>query len=152
MARHEEDEDDLPYVVIERRSAGFGTFLLGALLGAGVALVFAPRSGRELRSGLTDGVRKLKEGAEETVRNVQESVTGAITGVRDQVVGRVEAARDAFDAGRDAARESRAEMERRIREARQGFDAGVKAARRNRPATRPAADAELLGEDEDVVL
>lgn len=148
MARDE--DEDLPYVVIERRSAGFGTFLIGALLGAGVALMFAPRSGRELRSGLSTGVKKIKQNAEETVRNVQESVTGAISGVREQVVGRVEAARDAFDAGRDAARESRAEMERRIREARAGFDAGVRAARRGKSVTRPnEAD---IAEDEDVVL
>jgi gas vesicle protein len=146
------DHDDLPYVVIERRSAGFGTFLLGALIGAGVALLMAPRSGRDLGTGLTSGVRRLRDTADVTVRNVQQSVTDAISGVREQVVGRVDTAREAFDAGREAARESRGEMERRIREARAGFDAGVRAARR--PRTAPAAldNTPEEGEDDDVVL
>lgn len=140
------DPDDLPYVVVERRSGGFGTFMLGALLGAGVALLMAPRSGREMREGFTTGVRRIRETAEGAVRGVQDSITG----VREQVTGRVEAARDAFEAGRDAARESRAEMERRIREARSGFDAGVRAARRGRTPTRPVESE--LEEGDDVVL
>ena len=143
------DYDDVPYVVVERRGSGAGPFILGAMLGAGIALLFAPRSGRELRDGITDGVRRLKESAEDTVRNVQESVTSALGGVREQVVGRIDAARGAFDAGREAARESRAEMERRIREARAGFDAGVQAARK---PTRPTAASMDDEEDEDVIL
>lgn len=126
------ERDELPYVVIERQGGGLGPFVIGALLGAGVALLFAPRSGRETRQGITDGVRRMKDGAEDAVRNVQQSVTEAIDGVRSQVVGRVEAAQNAFEAGRDAARESRVDLERRVREARAGFDAGVQAARRNR--------------------
>lgn len=145
----DQDHDDLPYVVIERRGSGAGPFIVGALLGAGIALLFAPRSGREVREGITTGVRRLKETAEDTVRNVQESVNTAIGGVREQVVGRIDAARGAFDAGREAARESRADMERRIREARAGFDAGVQAARKPSRPTAASMDEE---EDEDIIL
>ena len=146
MAEH----DDMPYVVIERRSGGFGLFLLGALLGAGAALLMAPRSGQELRDEITSGVKRLRDSAEDAVRGVQSSVTGAVSGVREQVVGRMDAARDAFDAGREAARESRADMERRIREARAGFDAGQRAARRTR-SSPPVLDTDL-DEDQDVIL
>ena len=129
MARHHR-EDELPYIVVERSGdSSMLPFLWGALLGAGIALLFAPRSGRETRAELASGARRLKETAQETVRGVQESVQDAVEGVRHQVTGRVNVARDAFDAGRSAARESRAEMERRIREARAGFEAGARAAR-----------------------
>jgi hypothetical protein len=70
MAEH----DDLPYVVIERRSGGFGVFMLGAVLGAAAALLMAPRSGRELRDDITSGVKRLRDTAEDAVRNVQHSV------------------------------------------------------------------------------
>ena len=40
------DQDDAPYVVIERDGGGgLGSFVLGALVGAGLALLFAPKSG-----------------------------------------------------------------------------------------------------------
>ena len=117
------DDDDMPYIVVERRNGAFGSFVLGALVGAGVALLFAPRSGRELREDIADGARRLKESAEDRVRGVQSAVTDTIENVRRQVSDRVDAARDAIDAGREAARESRAEMERRIRETRAGYEA-----------------------------
>ncbi len=121
------DDEEYPYIVVERRSGAFGTFVLGALIGAGVALLFAPRSGRELRDGIADGARRLKESAEEKVRGVQDAVNDTLESVRRQVSERVDAAREAIDAGRDAARESRAEMERRIRETRAGYEAARRA-------------------------
>jgi len=121
------DDDDVPYIVVERQSGAFGTFVIGALLGAGVALLFAPRSGRELREGIADGARRLRETAEEKVRGVQDAVNDTIESVRRQVSDRVDAARDAIDAGREAARESRAEMERRIRETRAGYESARRA-------------------------
>ncbi len=42
------NQDDLPYILVERDSGGsFGSFFLGALVGAGLALLFAPQSGEE---------------------------------------------------------------------------------------------------------
>ena len=43
--RHHHDDDE-PYVVIEK-SGGMGSFFLGLAIGAGLALLFAPKSGRE---------------------------------------------------------------------------------------------------------
>ena len=48
MSRHEEDEDER-YYVIEERGGGLGSFLLGAVVGAGIALLIAPQSGEETR-------------------------------------------------------------------------------------------------------
>lgn len=124
------DHDDLPYIVIERHSGGFATFLWGALIGAGTALLLAPRSGRETRDEIRAGALRLRDRAEDAVRNVSDSVQETIGGVKGEVEGRLDAARDAFDAGRRAARETRRDMELRLREVRAGVRGGVDAARR----------------------
>ena len=139
--------DELPYIIVERSESGVGVlpFLWGALIGAGAALLLAPRTGRETRAEITGGVRKLRERAEETVRGVQDSMTEAVDGVRETVTGRVNVARSAFDAGKTAARESRSDMERRIREARASFESGQRAARRGEEYSEID-----LGDDEEI--
>lgn len=47
--------------------------LMGALLGAMGALLLAPKSGAELRSGLDEGRRKLRETKDKTVSELRES-------------------------------------------------------------------------------
>ena len=127
-------DNDMPYIVIERRSGGFGAFLLGALVGAGIALLYAPRSGQETRDELRQGARRLRDSAEDTVRQVQDSVTGTVDDVRREVNHRIGAARDAFEAGRSAARETRADLERRLNDTREVY-------RSSRTGTRPASAA-----------
>lgn len=41
---------------------GFGLFAVGVLVGAGLALLFAPKSGDELREDLGERVSSLREG------------------------------------------------------------------------------------------
>lgn len=121
MAEH----SDVPYIVIEReRGGGLGAFVFGALCGAAAALLFAPRSGEETRRELRDGARRVRDKAEGTARQVQDSVTDTVGDLRREVVGRFDAARDALDAGRDVARETRLEMQRRVREAREAAERG----------------------------
>jgi gas vesicle protein len=141
------DRDDLPYIVIERRTGGLGAFVYGALIGAGLALLYAPRAGRETRAELRSGALRVRDRAEDVVRQVQDTVTGTIDDVREEVNDRLDAAREAFEAGRQAARETRVEMERRVRQARAGVRAGVDTARRDDTAARRTpAD---IGAEED---
>jgi Sec-independent protein translocase protein TatA len=60
---------DEPEVVYVERGGGGGLkwLLLGAVLGAGAALLFAPKSGRELRRDLGKGIRGLRDLADETL-------------------------------------------------------------------------------------
>ncbi|HEX6939353.1 MAG TPA: YtxH domain-containing protein [Longimicrobiales bacterium] len=118
------DYDELPYIVVERRSGGFAAFLWGALLGAGAALLLAPRSGKETRRELREGVERLRKNAEDTVRQVQSSLASTVDDLREQVVDRMASARQAVEAGRDAARRTRAELERRIESAREQWSRG----------------------------
>jgi hypothetical protein len=55
MSRYEFDDDDEPYVVIEKHSPGVGSFLVGVMIGAGIALLVAPRSGGETSSVVPGG-------------------------------------------------------------------------------------------------
>ncbi|HET6230035.1 MAG TPA: YtxH domain-containing protein [Longimicrobiaceae bacterium] len=139
------DYEDLPYVVIERRGGGTGAFVWGALLGAGVALLLAPRSGEETQREIRETARRLRTAAGERVDEARDSVTAAVDRtrgavnerigtVRDAVETRAEQARQAIAAGRDAARQARTELEQRVEEAKGAYRAGLAAARSPQPA------------------
>jgi gas vesicle protein len=101
-----------PYIVIEReRDGGFGSFVLGALVGAGLALLLAPQSGEETQEEIKKQARRFRVQAEERVRGAQEEL------------------RDAVESGRQAAREARADLERRLEQSKTAYRAGVDAAR-----------------------
>jgi gas vesicle protein len=136
--------DETPYIVIERRSGGFGAFIVGALAGAAAALLLAPRSGEETRAELGRGVQRLRERAEDTVRNVQDAVSQTLDNVKSDVGTRIDDARDAFESGRQAARDTREDMERRVRETRERVKAGIEAVRRP-PAAVSDGDASDIG-------
>ena len=99
--------DDQDYIIIERKRGGASAFLWGAAIGSGIALLLAPRSGRQIRADIRDGVTRLRDQAEDAVRGVQRSVNDRVSGVREDVRERMDAARSAFEAGREAARETR---------------------------------------------
>ena len=73
------------------RSA-FKIFAVGALIGAGVALLCAPQSGKETRKLLSRKAKLLKEKAQDTVEHAQEFIKD-----RTAQVAAV------FDSGKEAA-------------------------------------------------
>jgi gas vesicle protein len=91
------DFDDEPYVVIERHSGGLGSFIVGLAVGAGVALLFAPRSGAETRRELGRSARRAREAAEELAGDLRESVMDSYEEARQRVEGKIEAARRAVE-------------------------------------------------------
>ena len=52
----------------DNRTDALMAFLLGAAVGAGVALLLAPASGEEMRRKLSDSARRLGEDLDEKVR------------------------------------------------------------------------------------
>jgi gas vesicle protein len=119
--------DDRAVVVVEK--GGTGSFLLGLLVGAGVALLLAPRSGEETRALLTDRARRLKDAAEEGIDDLQDTVEDGFARAKANVEQRLDrarrtidekrqGARAAVDAGRSAVRSAREELERRLAESR----------------------------------
>lgn len=122
------DYDDAPYIVIERRSGGFTPFLWGALLGAGAALLLAPRSGEETQEEIRRNAMRLRSAAEgrvttarEAVHRTRDRVQDRVDTVRGAIETRADQARQALDAGRRAARDARSELERRVAEAKQSY-------------------------------
>ena len=146
------DYDDGPYVIIERRTGDFGTFVWGLLIGAGAALLFAPRSGRETRRELTESATRLRDRAETRVREVQRTVTETVEDARRQVEEGIDSARRAVESGREAARTSRDDMERRVRGSAAAFRSGLDAARNTaatggtRPHPEDAPDEDSSGQ------
>jgi len=146
------DYDDYPHIVIERERGGMGAFLWGALLGAGAALLLAPRTGAETQRELRERARALREAAEGRVNEARESVTEAverargevndrISSVRDALETRADQARTAVEAGRRAALDARVDLERRVADAKSAYRSGVDAFRE--PGA-PVVDAEVV--------
>ena len=80
-----------PYINDTARSgaAGMSGFVLGAIVGAGVALLFAPATGNDTRRRVGDTVKKLGNAAKD---KIQEG--------RDQIRDRMESGRQGFESGR----------------------------------------------------
>jgi len=59
-------------------------FLVGGLIGAGIALLYAPKSGRETRKDIAKAARKVKKEAVEIVEDTIESVNEFVSDVKDK--------------------------------------------------------------------
>ena len=121
-----------PYVIIEKRGPGVGSFLAALVLGAGVALLLAPQSGEETRKEIARRARRAQDAAQDLVENFSGTVADKFQEVRATVEERIEATLDAVDdkkrrvsnayqAGRAAAREARGDLEQRIAESKAAY-------------------------------
>jgi gas vesicle protein len=68
-------------------------FAVGALVGAGIALLYAPQSGRETRELLAQKTRELKDKAADALDGAKEMVRGK----KDQILAAVEAGKEAME-------------------------------------------------------
>lgn len=136
------DRDDVPYIVIERESGGgVGSFLMGALLGAGVALLFAPKTGKETQEELKARAQQLREAAEERVRDASRQLEDRLDHAREGLQDRVSKVKDAVESGRHAAVEARSDLEEKLERSKAAYRAGIEAA-------KAAAAAEAGGDGE----
>ena len=122
--------EDGPLVVIERDGgSSTGAFLLGAVVGAGLALLFAPRSGKETQERLKARAREFRDVAQERARAAQEGLEERLGRAGDQVREQIESVKGAVDAGRQAALDARAELQDRIETSKAAYRAASDAAR-----------------------
>jgi gas vesicle protein len=125
---------DRDIVYVERGGdASAKWFLWGALLGAGVALFYAPSTGEQTRRSVQRRLRKLRAMAEEKLDELGETIGAGKRKVVDEFE---DVALDAGDAVEEGLESARSAVERRL-----------EAARARRRAARLAAE-ELDDEDE----
>jgi len=144
------DHDEQPYIVIEKHSGGVGNLLLGVLIGAGVALLFAPRSGEETRTAISRRARRAGSTVKGVAHEVTDQVVDTFEGARARVEEQLESARSAIEtkkaqvarameAGREAAQQARGDLERRLAETKAAYNAGAEVARSGSGRTRVSA-------------
>jgi gas vesicle protein len=92
------------------------SFLLGGLVGAGITLLFAPRSGREIRGLIGDRVREsgvrgreLKERVVQKGRDLVDDASDFVERQRQEMQWRKDRLAAAVEAGRDAYREEKSQ-------------------------------------------
>lgn len=125
MAQRDRDRE----IYVEREGASaVKWFIAGGLLGAGLALLFAPQSGGETRRGIRRRLRKLRAMTEEKLDDLSDSLGRGGERVRELL----DDAGDELEEWEGRARSARDDLERRVAEVR---------ARRRGPAPAP--------EDED---
>jgi len=151
------DHDDTPYIVIERHQGTLGAFVWGALIGAGAALLLAPRTGAQTQEELRHGVRRVRDAAEEkvdaartTVSRTRERVEDSVGAVREQI-GTI---REKLETRADDARHA---LENSRRAAKEHIDRGVAGAKESYQAASDrmaaAADrADDAGRDVEIVI
>lgn len=80
----------------------FLSFLLGGLVGAGVALLLAPKSGKETRQQIRGLADEVKDKAENYVEQAKGRVTSAIEKGKGFVEEKKSVITTAVEAGKDA--------------------------------------------------
>jgi gas vesicle protein len=83
--------------------------LAGGIIGAGVALLFAPQSGQRTRKDLVRYARKTKDRAEEAVDDIAANISDLVDTIGDK-------AEDLLDKGKVAAGGARKDLIRLIEE------------------------------------
>lgn len=86
------------------------SFLAGAALGAGLALLYAPKSGREIRDQIgdlaDDAVDKIKEYAKEA----QDKIKATLEEGKETIMEKKSILSSAIEAGRDAIQKEKGKL------------------------------------------
>ena len=85
-----------PYESSSGVNVNVGGFMIGAIVGAGLALLLAPASGGETRRRIGDTARKLGSAARDKFEDLKSSASG----VAEDLKAGAEAARETYSTGR----------------------------------------------------
>ena len=120
MARLD-DDGEVVYLVRESE-ASIKHLFLGAILGAGLALLFAPANGEETRRALRRRADQLRSLAEEGLEELDERLSDGTERLRGRVRDTVDDVRtqaeEVTDAVKGAGATARQELEKRLADAR----------------------------------
>ena len=100
-------------------------FLIGAGIGAVVALLFAPKAGNELRGDIADGARKSVDFGKQGIQYVEEKATVIASKTAEKaqdVYGQTaQKAQDLLDAGRETVAAKREQLSTAIQAGKQAY-------------------------------
>jgi gas vesicle protein len=77
-----------------------GAFLLGGLIGATVALLYAPKSGRETRKDISKAAKRVKRSAADLVEDITESVADFTSDMKDKAADIAERGKELSESAR----------------------------------------------------
>jgi gas vesicle protein len=104
-----------------RNDEGYGaisvmcSFLLGGIVGAGLALLFAPQSGREVRERISELAEDLKERTEDYVYRAKDTVSSKVQKGKELLGEKKSIIATAIEAGKEAY-EKEKEKEKYVKE------------------------------------
>jgi gas vesicle protein len=78
------------------------SFVAGAAIGAGLALLYAPKSGPEMRETIADFAEDAVDKIKEYTKEAQEKIKSAIEDGKDTIVEKKSILASAIEAGREA--------------------------------------------------
>jgi len=77
-----------------------GSFVLGTLLGAGIALLLAPRTGVEIQGRIKRKVQQLRESAEESLSDHNSSLETRIDDLKEGLESQIRLVKDVVESGK----------------------------------------------------
>src|SRR5512133_3465409 len=83
------------------------SFVAGAAIGAGLALLYAPKSGREMRENIVDLTEDAVDKIKEYAKEAQEKIKTAIEEGKETIVEKKSVLASAIEAGREAMQKER---------------------------------------------
>jgi gas vesicle protein len=78
------------------------SFVAGAAIGAGLALLYAPKTGSEMRETITDFTEDAVDKIKEYTKEAQEKIKTAIDDSKETIVEKKSILASAIEAGREA--------------------------------------------------
>lgn len=83
------------------------SFVAGAAIGAGLALLYAPKSGREMRENIVDLTEDAVDKIKEYAKEAQEKIKTAIEDGKETIIEKKSILASAIEAGREAMQKER---------------------------------------------
>ncbi len=87
------------------------SFVAGAAIGAGLALLYAPKSGREMRENIVDLTEDAVDKIKEYAKEAQEKIKTAIEEGKETIVEKKSVLASAIEAGREAMQKERSSIQ-----------------------------------------
>lgn len=87
------------------------SFVAGAAIGAGLALLYAPKSGREMRENIVDLTEDAVDKIKEYAKEAQEKIKTAIEEGKETIVEKKSVLASAIEAGREAMQKERSSVQ-----------------------------------------